>query len=1020
MAPKQSAKRRKIHSSCDASLYTTHQVQITSFFGNSEEISPGKQSNLAVKSKEERKRPRDETTLFPQKKMGDMNGKMPTSKLCWNRATNSEIETGEAIIYQSSAGFNDLPDELIENILCQLPIFDLLLRCSLVCHRWNNIIGSTTKFIPMKKRYALLLHNDEQATNQINEFLISFNLIDKPQEMARNLPLNFVNFRSHNESLRRGLKSHSKYYLVRGFLKSSEEIKSAKRRKIHSSCDASLYTTHQVQITSFFGNSEGNFSRKRVKPCSKKLHYRVFYALYLFENAFSATCSALQGSSSLSGCSSGQQSIHRYRSASDSVRLTHEQVQVVKHDFKPMEVIKIIAFAGTGKTTTLVYFTKLRPAMRFLNVAYNKSIQLQAEKMFPRANVENRTIHSLAYRAVGYRYRHKMISSIKISVVSSALPRDPSNYGNTFLHAKRVVDTLNNYIASNRQTITNTDVPPRKISVQEMLDPKQKYFDSDEYIHSVTRDAAAIWERMCDPDDLELRMTHDGYLKLYQLSNPVIDGYDCLLIDEAQDCTPAASDILLRQPCAKILVGDPYQQIYGFRGAKNAMEMVQSTRTFYLTQSFRFGPEIAYVANCILESLMGVHRKTLVGGAKPGGVFGDKVGQVAVICRTNFTLFSEAARLCRQKSNVKVGFAGGLASYNLDRILDIYKLFMGGTSGIKDPFIKRFKSLLALRQFAQNAPDPELMGKIKIVETYALIVPKCVAAIRSKACSAMERAGTSHLLPISSLLLKKTHSMTFRRSDISILSSFAIISLIVETHALIVPECVAAIRSKACSAMERADIVFSTAHKAKGLEFSTVRVTDDFSLEADFPGAEVDPDEKNLLYVAVTRAKKRLLMNRTLLRVLKTRGETFCSPCNSSAISEVSDALTECLKCHAPFTQLPDIVLERPRIILVNMSTYRCLQMLYKCNTGWCLVPLVVVLGELVKYIIDYRLVRLSTGGLVKYIIDYRLVRLSTGGLVKYIIDYRLVRLSTGGLVKYIIDYRLVRLSTGGTCPVYS
>ena len=29
-----------------------------------------------------------------------------------------------------------------------------------------------------------------------------------------------------------------------------------------------------------------------------------------------------------------------------------------------------------------------------------------------------------------------------------------------------------------------------------------------------------------------------GYLKLYQLSRPVLSGFDCLLIDEAQDCTP--------------------------------------------------------------------------------------------------------------------------------------------------------------------------------------------------------------------------------------------------------------------------------------------------------------------------------------------------------------------------------------------------------------------------------------------------------------------------------------------------
>lgn len=29
-----------------------------------------------------------------------------------------------------------------------------------------------------------------------------------------------------------------------------------------------------------------------------------------------------------------------------------------------------------------------------------------------------------------------------------------------------------------------------------------------------------------------------GYLKIYQLNRPVLDGYDCLLVDEAQDCTP--------------------------------------------------------------------------------------------------------------------------------------------------------------------------------------------------------------------------------------------------------------------------------------------------------------------------------------------------------------------------------------------------------------------------------------------------------------------------------------------------
>lgn len=43
---------------------------------------------------------------------------------------------------------------------------------------------------------------------------------------------------------------------------------------------------------------------------------------------------------------------------------------------------------------------------------------------------------------------------------------------------------------------------------------------------------------MVDPKDKGVGITHDGYLKVYQLSKPTITGFDCLLIDEAQDCTP--------------------------------------------------------------------------------------------------------------------------------------------------------------------------------------------------------------------------------------------------------------------------------------------------------------------------------------------------------------------------------------------------------------------------------------------------------------------------------------------------
>lgn len=45
-------------------------------------------------------------------------------------------------------------------------------------------------------------------------------------------------------------------------------------------------------------------------------------------------------------------------------------------------------------------------------------------------------------------------------------------------------------------------------------------------------------------------------------------------------------DVLLSQRCGKILVGDPHQQIYTFKGAVNALHVVGHTHIYYLTQVY--------------------------------------------------------------------------------------------------------------------------------------------------------------------------------------------------------------------------------------------------------------------------------------------------------------------------------------------------------------------------------------------------------------------------------------------------
>ena len=51
-------------------------------------------------------------------------------------------------------------------------------------------------------------------------------------------------------------------------------------------------------------------------------------------------------------------------------------------------------------------------------------------------------------------------------------------------------------------------------------------------------DATQYWNRMKDLKDDRVKMTHDGYLKLFQLSKPTLGLYDIILVDEAQDLTP--------------------------------------------------------------------------------------------------------------------------------------------------------------------------------------------------------------------------------------------------------------------------------------------------------------------------------------------------------------------------------------------------------------------------------------------------------------------------------------------------
>ncbi|CAH1265284.1 Hypp3153 [Branchiostoma lanceolatum] len=731
--------------------------------------------------------------------------------------------------------FEMLPEELLENIFCQMPMLDLCLHLSLVCRQWRDIVQRET-FIPWKKKYHMLKQGCPETVQEVNFLMGKHNITATKDGCLLQLIRYMSSWQKREEAaILDRMRAHPMAAAAQDLIRSRAadclkdgacpawSVAVAVVILASSVSDIQtllrLLTRHPTPcmvvdvLEGLYCIATLLFALRRHFNINLGLHYRLYYTLYLYENASSVSCGQL---TTLQGKHRGQQTMMRYRSAKDTVRLSHEQLRIINHELKPRETIKIIAFAGTGKTTTLVEYTKLRPHLKFLMLAFNKSVQEHADKLFP-GNVVCKTVHSLAYKACGFRFRGKMAFSLKTESVARNLTNH-SRYNYVF--AKYVLDTLSSYIASVEDVVTTAHVPEMKPgpNMTKIPIPHQEKMQ-------IAEEAQLIWDRMSDPADRDVYINHDGYLKVYQLSRPQITEFDCLLIDEAQDLTPAINDILLNQDVAKILVGDPHQQIYTFRGARNAMQGTACTHTYYLTQSFRFGPEIAYVAACLLDVLKGVRKKTLVGSSKTGNVMGRKQGQEAVICRMNSTLFNEAVRLTNpNRLPIRIAFAGGLAGYQLGRILDIYYLSLTPAQrvkenvSIKDKFIGNFASLWKLKEFAERAQDVELSGKIRIVETHRHDTPKFIKRIRERATDNMSLA----------------------------------------------------------------DVVLTSAHKAKGLEFDTVRLADDFCGGTNpiglNPWANMDEDEKNLLYVAATRAKKSLLLTSTVMLALKDVQEQFIYP----------------------------------------------------------------------------------------------------------------------------------------------
>ncbi|MCT7372674.1 DNA helicase [Mycolicibacterium llatzerense] len=310
----------------------------------------------------------------------------------------------------------------------------------------------------------------------------------------------------------------------------------------------------------------------------------------------------------------------------------------------------IQAGAGTGKTSTLKMVARKLNNRSAIYIAYNKSIATEAAASFP-DTVSCRTSHSLAMRAIGHKYAHRLrgpreLPERRVQVLGTPWIELSDTVKIPPRQAARIaLETVMRYCYSADDEIDVTHMPKQN---------GVEGSDHWELAKRVVPYAKRAWADLCSRDGL-LKLQHDHYLKMWALTRPELPA-EVVMLDEAQDSNPLVAQLVQSQTHAQqIAVGDSNQSLYQWRGAVDALGDWPADEVHYLTQSWRFGPVIADEANRWLAQIDTPLR--LTGNPQISSELVTLGAPKAILCRTNGEAMNQVMTLL--SAGVRVALAGG-------------------------------------------------------------------------------------------------------------------------------------------------------------------------------------------------------------------------------------------------------------------------------------------------------------------------------------------------------------------------
>ena len=475
----------------------------------------------------------------------------------------------------------------------------------------------------------------------------------------------------------------------------------------------------------------------------------------------------------------------------------------------------IEAVAGSGKSTTIVEaLKKISPTKRSVFLAFNKSIADEIREKVPR-NVKVQTLNAMGHgawmRFVDGNVKLNMHKTREIILKNQGLKDKYTEFAVRKLQSpvRQLVSIAKSVGLVPEGCIEANGLIPDTIeNWQNIIDHYDIQFGATQVGGEMVSDKPQAIEMAKEVLTIGLDMWNeidfDDQMFMTVVFNAPISKYDFVFVDEAQDVSDIQRAMLtmcLRKKGRLIAVGDPCQACYGFRGA-DSESLNNIAKTFNATRlplsiSYRCPKKIVAEAQRYVSHIES-HENAPEGEVEQFGIYSPQMFKPndMVVCRNTAPLIKLAYKLISAK---------------------IPATIMGRDIG---------KGLVTLiNKFKPKGLDAL---EVKLIEWRVKETTKALAKDPEANLSNIE-------------------------------DKFEIINMFIQcSGADTIPGLIIAIENlfgdKAVDA-----VILCTIHRSKGLEADRVFILDSWLLPSKYAKKDWQRvQENNLIYIAITRAKKSL------------------------------------------------------------------------------------------------------------------------------------------------------------------